>query len=98
MQLTNCARQRHGQSKKLPDLHRLPDEAIERLASGVIDHEHRLSALTHQFQRLQGPGTVQVPLKFVFVREAIDVLSSQVLDIGWDRYERVLLTLSVIPP
>jgi hypothetical protein len=82
----------------LSDLHRLPDETIEWLASGVIDHEHRLPALAHQFQRPQCPSAVQITLKFVFAREAIDALQGRTLDISGNWYERVLLTLSIIPP
>ena len=40
MELTECARQGHRKSEKLSDLHRLTDEAIERLASCVVDNEH----------------------------------------------------------
>ena len=60
VELPDCAGQRHGESEELSDLHRLPDEAIERLASCVVDHQHRLPALAHEFHRPQCPRTVQV--------------------------------------
>ena len=80
----------------MSDLHRLPDEAIERLATCVIDHEQRLPALAHQFKRPQCPRTVQVASEFVFVRESIDALQRRVLGSGRDGYERVPLALSIM--
>jgi hypothetical protein len=73
-------------------------EAIEQLASWIIHHEHCLSALAHQFQRPQCISTVQVALKFIFVRETIDAFQSQLIYRGRDGYECVLLALSVIRP
>ena len=90
----DCAGQRRGDSEERSDLHRLPDEAIERLAACVVDHEHRLPALAPQFQRPQCPGTVQIALTFVFVREAIDVPEGRVFNAGRDGNERVRLALS----
>ena len=95
VELPDRAGQRRGDSEELSDLHRLPDEAIERLATGVVDHEQRLPALAPQFQRPQCPGTIQITLQFVFVREAIDVPESRVFNAGRDGYERVRLALSI---
>jgi hypothetical protein len=97
VKLTDCARQRHRESEELSDLHRLPDKAIERLTSCVINNEHRLSALAHQFQRPQCPRTVQVLPKFEFMREAIDALKGRMLSFGRDGYERVPIAVRVIP-
>jgi len=38
VELPDCARQRRGDSEERSDLHRLPDEAIERLAACVVHH------------------------------------------------------------
>jgi hypothetical protein len=43
--VTNCNRQCDGESEELSDLHRLPDQAVYRLASCVSDNKDRLSAL-----------------------------------------------------
>jgi hypothetical protein len=89
VKLTHCARQRHRQSEELSHLHRLPDKAIKRLASCVINREHRLSTLAHQFEGLQCPRTSQVLPKFEFMREAIDALKGRMLSFGRDGYEGV---------
>ena len=91
VELPDCAGQRRGDSEERSDLHRLPDEAIERLAACVVDHEHRLPALAQQFQWPQCPGTVQIALKFVFVRQPIGALGCRMCSTGSDRYEGVRL-------
>jgi hypothetical protein len=96
MQLTYCTAQSHGEAKELPDLHRLPDEAIERLATCVINREQRVPALADQLKRPQCPGIVQVASEFVLVRESIDAFQSRVLGSGRDGYERVPLALSIM--
>jgi len=96
VELTYCARQRDGEAEELCDLHRLPDQPIERLTTCVIDHQHRLAALAYQLKRPQCPGAVQVALEFVLVHKAIDAVQSRVLCSGRDWYERVLLALAVM--
>jgi hypothetical protein len=76
---TECAGKVHGESEELSDLHRLSDEAIKGILSSVVDHEHRLPGLAHQFERPQGQCNVQVRLKSVFVREAIDTFDGRTL-------------------
>ena len=98
VELPDCAGQRRGDSEERSDLHRLPDEAIERLAACVVDHEHRLPALADEFQWPQRPGTIQVALKSVFVRETIDAGESWMRTGRIDGYERVPLALSDVPP
>ena len=98
VELPDCAGQRRGDSEERSDLHRLPHEAIKRLASCVVDHEDRLPALAHQFQWPQCPGTVQIALKFVFVRQPTGALECRMFSTGSDRYEGVRLAFSVIPP
>ena len=89
VELTECAGQGHCESEKLSDLHRLADEAIERLASCVVDNQHGLPAFAHELQWPQCPRAVQVLSKFVFVCEAIDALERRVLSAGKDGYESV---------
>ena len=98
VELAKCAGQGHGEPEELSDLHRLPDEAIEGRASRVIDNQHRLSALAHQFHWPQCPRGIQVLSKFVFVREAIEALERRMLSAGRDGYERVPIAVGIIPP
>ena len=74
------------------DLHRLPDEAIERLASCVVDHEHRLPALAQQFQWPQCPGSCPGSARSSYscVRR-LSALERRMLSAGRDGYERVRL-------
>ncbi len=98
VELADGAGQGHGEPEELSDLHRLPDETIEGFATSVIDNQHRLPALAHQLQRPQRPGTIQVGLESVFVREAIDTLKGGMLGAGRDGYEGVRLATGAIPP
>jgi hypothetical protein len=98
MELTECAGQGHCKSEKLSDLHRLTGEAIERLASCVVDNEHALPAFAYELHWLQCPRAVQVLSKFVFVCEAIEALERRMLSAGMDGYERVPAAVSNIPP
>ena len=68
-----------------------------RVAACVVDHEHRLPALAPQFQWPQCPGTVQIALKFEFVRETIAALESRTRSVRIDGYERVRLALRFNP-
>jgi hypothetical protein len=74
------------------------NEAIERFASWVIDHEHGLPSLTHQLQWSHCPGTIQEALKVVFVGKAIEAFEGRAFSAGRNRYERVRLVLGVMPP
>jgi hypothetical protein len=97
VELTKCARQGHCESEKCPISMGWRTRRSSGSPSCVIDHEHRLSALAHQFQRPQCPRTVQVLPKFEFVREAIDALKGRMLSVGRDGYERVPTAVSIIP-
>ena len=98
MELTECARQRHSESEKPSDLHGLADEAIERLASCVVDDQHRPPALAHELHRPQCPRAIQVVLELVFVDEAIDALERGMLGAGKDGDESVPVARGTIPP
>jgi hypothetical protein len=76
----------------------LTGEAIERLASGVVDNEHALPAFAYELHWLQCPRAVQVLSKFVFVSESIEALERRMLSAGLDGYERVPAAVSNIPP
>jgi hypothetical protein len=70
---------------------------IEWLTSGVVDNQHRLTAVTHELQRPQRPRTSQVFPEFEFMREAIDALKGRMLSFGKDGYESVPIAVCVIP-
>jgi hypothetical protein len=76
----------------------LTGEAIERLASCVVDNEYALPAFAYELHWQQCPGAVQVFSKVVFVCEAIEALERRMLSAGMDGYERVPTAGSNMPP
>src|SRR6516225_1757042 len=48
------------------------DKALDRLAPGIVEHKHGLSALAHKRQRSHCPRFVQLVLQAVFVCQAIE--------------------------
>ena len=66
-----------GQLQEAAQLHRPIEKPRERLAAGILDHQHGLSAFAYEFQRPCGPGTVQVVPQAVFVREALEAGGGQ---------------------
>ena len=92
VELPDCAGQRRGDSEELlrsPSAAGRGDREARRLCSrprACVCPRSRT-----QFQWPQCPGTVQIALKFVFVREAIDALEGRMFSAGRDGYERVRL-------
>jgi hypothetical protein len=66
----------------------------ERLASRVLDNQHRSPALAHELHRPQRPRSSEIVLKFVFADEAIDALERRMRSAGKDGYEGVLTALT----
>jgi len=73
-------------------------KTIERLARCVLDNQHRLTAVAHEFHWPQCPRTIEVLLKFEFVCEAIDAPEYRVLSVGKSGYERVPIAARIISP
>ena len=94
----SARRQGHCESQKSSDLHGLADKAIEGLASGVLDNQHRPPGLAHELHRPQRPRTVEVVLEFVFVCETIDALKRRMLSAGEDGCESIPMALIIIAP
>src|SRR4051812_38804394 len=89
MEPAKCGSQRNGQFEKASELHWTVDEAIEGLASGVLDYQHHPPALAHEGHWLQGPRTVDVGSQLVFLSEAGDALGSRLLGTDRKGYESV---------
>jgi hypothetical protein len=71
-------------------------ELVQRPASGVLDHEQRLAALTYEFQRSQCPRAVELACELVLVCEAIDVIERRVLGPAERGHKGIPVTLFVI--
>ncbi|MNL06362.1 hypothetical protein D3C87_1269950 [compost metagenome] len=61
----------HCVAQECPDLHRRAKQARERLATRILEHQHSLAGLSHQFQRPDCPGAVQFVLQAIFVAKAV---------------------------
>jgi hypothetical protein len=61
-----------GELEESRDLHRFAEEPVERLAARILEHQHRLIAVTNEFERSDGPRTLQVIFESIFVRETLD--------------------------
>ena len=61
-----------GEAQKAPHLHRRAEQPVERLAAGVLEHQHGPTALAHELQRPHRPRPVQLVLQSVFVSKAIE--------------------------
>ena len=53
-------------------LHWPAEQSIERLAAGILEHQHSVTAAGHEVQRLHRPCSIQLSLQSVFVGEAIE--------------------------
>src|SRR5262249_61627923 len=53
-------------------LHRPMDEAVERLAAGVVQNQDRVPVLIDERARMDGPGRIQLRRERVFVLQLLD--------------------------
>ena len=63
---------RDGDAQKAPHLHGHPEQPVQRLAAGVLEHQHDLTAFADELERSHRPRPVQFVLQFVFASEAIE--------------------------
>ena len=63
---------RDGEAQKAPHLHGRAEQSVERLAAGVLEHQHGPTAFAHELERPHRPRPVQLILQSVFVSEAIE--------------------------
>ena len=51
VKLAESGGQGHREPEEASDLHRLANEAIQGLTTGVVDNQHRPAAFAHEFHR-----------------------------------------------
>ena len=61
-----------GEAQEASHLHRCAEQPIERLAAGILEHQHDPAAVSHELQRSHRPRAVQFVLQSIFVSEAIE--------------------------
>jgi hypothetical protein len=71
MYMAQCSRQTGGDVQEPSHLHRLAEEAGERLAPGVLKQQHGLPALAHKCQWLHRPRAVHLGFQCVLVSQPI---------------------------
>ena len=59
-----------GEAQKAAHFHGRPEQPVQRLALGVLEHQHRPTAFADELQRSHRPRPVQVVLQAVFASKA----------------------------
>ena len=60
-----------GEAQEASHLHRRAEQPVERLAAGILQHQHGPAAVADELQRPHRPRPVQLVLQAVFVSQAI---------------------------
>jgi hypothetical protein len=63
---------RDGEAQKAPHLHGHSEQSVQRLAAGVLEHQHGPTAFPDELDRSHRPGRVQLVLQSVFTGKAIE--------------------------
>ena len=72
MDLAQGDRDADGEAQEASHLHGRAEQPLERLAAGILEHQHGPAAFADELQRPHRPGPVQLVLQSVFVGEAIE--------------------------
>jgi hypothetical protein len=62
---------RDGEVQEAPHLHGQAEQSVQRLAAGILEHQHGPSAVANELKRTHRPRPVQLVLQFVFTSKAI---------------------------
>jgi hypothetical protein len=63
---------RDSDAQKTPHLHGHPEQSVQRLAAGVLEHQHDPTAFADELERSHRPSAVQFVPQSVFASEAIE--------------------------
>ena len=72
MELAQSHGNTNGQAQEASHLDGRAEQPVERLATRILEHQHRPTALAHEVQRPHGPRAIQLILQAVFVGQAIE--------------------------
>ena len=89
---------RDGEAQKAPHLHGPPEQPVQRLAAGVLEHQHGPTAFADELERSHRPRPVQLVLQSVFVSKAIEGGRRRMLGGGQHGQHGGLTTVSVLTP
>jgi hypothetical protein len=54
------------------DLHRLAEQARERFAAGVLEHQHGATVFSYELHRPRRPSAIELVPELIFVREPFE--------------------------
>src|SRR6476646_1206908 len=60
------------QAQEKVHLERHAEQSLERLAAGILEHQHGPTAITNQLEWTHRPRAIQLLLQFIFVSETIE--------------------------
>ena len=98
MNIAQGRRDPDGEVQEPSQLHRFAEDAVERLASRILEQQHRPPALAYELERPHRPGTVQVVLQSVFVCETIQAARRRVFRGGKHRQDAVPVAARGLQP
>ena len=61
-----------GKAQEAPQRHARAEQPLERLATGILEHEHVPTVFAHQLQRPCRPCTIEFIFELTFVREPFE--------------------------
>ena len=79
------------------DLHRLAEQARERFAAGVLEHQHGATVFSHELQRPRRPSAIELVPELIFVREPFERQGRRAIRGEENRQDRLALALGAQP-
>ena len=70
--LAERRRERDGDAQELRHLQRPAEQAIERLAAGILEHQHRAAVVARKRERSHRPFSIKFGLEGIFVFEPLE--------------------------
>ena len=98
MNLADRRRDLDGETQECPQFHGRVELALQRLAAGILEHQHGPAALTDQLERPQRPCTVEFVPQSIFMCETINNGGMRALRDGPNRQYRPALPVGARTP
>ena len=75
------------------DLHRLAEQARERFAAGVLEHQHGATVFSYELQRPRRPNAIELVPELIFVRQPFERQGRRAIRGGENRQDRLALAV-----
>ena len=96
--LAESRRDVDGETQECPQFHGPVELALQRLATGILEHQHGPAALTDKLERPQRPRTVELVPQSIFMCETTDKGRMRALRDGPNRQYRPALPVGARTP